>query len=137
MKSLTVDEILDKGISDETKLSEQEWPIFAVAYLESIADMEGWDHFFTHSMEWYPLVLRALKLSGDFNSLKIIDNYRKHFESFGVDFEATEIDKFLCFASDKYFSECADWREEFSQAAEQRWKLINQYYLNVGVVLKT
>lgn len=120
MKSLTVDEILDKGISDETKLSEQEWPIFAVAYLESIADMEGWDHFFTHSMEWYPLVLRALKLSGDFNSLKTIDNYRKHFESFGVDFEATEIDKFLCFASDKYFSEYADWREEFSQAGEQR-----------------
>lgn len=62
-------------------------------------------------MEWYPLVLRALKLAGNFNSLKIIDNYRKHFESFGVDFEATEIDNFLCFASDKYFSECADWRE--------------------------
>ncbi|MDM5131958.1 hypothetical protein OB962_13300 [Aeromonas piscicola] len=137
MQSLTVDEILDKGISDETKLSEQDWPIFAVAYLESIADMEGWDHFFTHSMEWYPLVLRALKLAGDFNSLKIIDNYRKHIESFGVGFEATEIDKFLCFASDKYFSECADWHEEFSQAAEQRWKLINQYYLNVGAALKT
>ncbi len=46
MKSLTVDEMLDKGIGDETNLSEQEWPIFAVAYLESIADMEGWDHFF-------------------------------------------------------------------------------------------
>ena len=72
MQSLTVDEILDKGISDETKLSEQDWPIFAVAYLESISDMEGWDHFFTYSMEWYPLVLRALKLAGNFNSLKLL-----------------------------------------------------------------
>jgi|TARA_Y100001968_G_scaffold231264_1_gene214051 hypothetical protein len=137
MQTLDVDKILDKGLRDEASLSEQEWPIFAVAYLESVANMEGWDFFFTYRMEWYPLVIRTLKHSGDFQSLRILENYRKHYRSFGVDFTPDQIDRFLQTASDAYFSGCGDWREEFTQVAEIRWALIAQHYRGVGINLQT
>ena len=137
MQTLDVDKILDKGLRDEASLSEQEWPIFAVAYLESVANMEGWDFFFTYRMEWYPLVIRTLKLSGDFQSLRILENYRKHYRSLGVDFTPDQIDRFLQTASDAYFSGCGDWREEFTQVAEIRWALIAQHYRGVGINLQT
>tara|TARA_Y100000310_G_C20176630_1_gene576113 strand:- start:13 stop:390 length:378 start_codon:yes stop_codon:yes gene_type:complete len=125
MQALDVDEILDRGLRDETSLSELEWPIFAVAYLESVADMEGWDFFFIYCMEWCPLVIR------------ILENYRKHYLSFGVDFTAYQIDRFLQTASDAYFSGCCDWREEFTEVAEIRWALIAQHYRSVGINLQT
>ena len=137
MQTLDVDKILDKGLRDEASLSEQEWPIFAVAYLESVANMEGWDFFFTYRMEWYPLVIRTLKLSGDFQSLRILENYRKHYRSLGVDFTPDQIDRFLQTASDAYFSGCGDWREEFTQVAEIRWALVAQHYRGVGINLQT
>jgi hypothetical protein len=137
MQALSVVEILDKGLSDQSNLSDHEWPVFAVAYLESVADMQGWDHFFTYNMKWFPLVVRTLKLSGDLQSLRIIEDYRKHFEKLGVDFEADEIDQFLAKVSDAYFDECPDWREEFTQLANTRWGLIAQHCRSVGVNLQT
>ncbi|WP_421910616.1 hypothetical protein [Marinobacter sp.] len=137
MRALSVDQIFDKGMHDEASLSEDEWPIFAVAYLESVADMQGWDHFFTYNMEWCPLVTRILKLSGDLQSLRVIEDYRKHFEHLGVGFEADEIDQFLAGVSHAYLDECPDWREEFTQLANTRWELIAQYCRNVGVNLQT
>ncbi|WP_296050439.1 hypothetical protein [uncultured Alteromonas sp.] len=137
MQTLDVDEILDRGLRVEASLSEQEWPIFAVAYLESVADMEGWDFFFIYRMEWCPLIIRILKLSGDFQSLRILENYRKHYLTLGVDFTADQIDRFLQTASDTYFSGCCDWREEFTEVAEIRWALIAQHYRSVGINLQT
>lgn len=137
MLALSVDEILDKGLSYQSNLSEHEWPVFAIAYLESVADMQGWDHFFTYNMEWCPLVVRILELSGDLQSLRIIEDYRKHFEKSGVAFEAGEIDQFLVKASDAYFDECPDWCEEFAQVANTRRELIAQHCRSVGLNLKT
>jgi len=137
MQALSVDEVLDKGLNDQSNLSDLEWPVFVVAYLESVADMQGWDHFFTYNMEWCPLVVRILKLSGDLQSLRVIEGYRKHFENLGVNFEADEIDQFLAGASDEYFDECQDWSEEFTQVADTRWELIAQHCLSVGVNLQT
>lgn len=134
---LNVDDILDKGLEAEEALTENERLIYAVAYLESIADMEGWDHYFTYDMKWYPLLIDLLRRAGDFRSLGIVNDYKKHFDELGVGFEAKEIDFFLCEASDDYFDTCPDWRELFSDMSEQRWRLIAAYFKNIGVNVKT
>ncbi len=137
MQIIEVDNILDIGLSNESDLNENEKLIYAVAYLESVSDMEGWDHFFTYSMKLYPLLCRALKLASDLSSLSVIRDYEKHLESLGVDFKAQEIDCFLATATDEYLSTCPDWREQFSDLSEQRWVLIARYFQSIGVQLKT
>jgi len=118
------EKILDKGLIDESALSENEKLIFSVAYLESIADMEGWDHFFTYSMRLYPHVIKLLKLTNDEASLNILYDYEKHFEKLGVNFSPKEIDGFLTNAPDSYYNSCPDWRELFEQASKERWAKI-------------
>jgi len=137
MQQLNVEEILDKGIENESCLDENEVLIFSVGYLESIADMEGWDHFFTYSMHLYSSLCKALKLAGDFASLKVIENYKSHFQSLGVPFEAKKIDIFLTNATDQYYSSCPDWREEFSILADQRWSLLTDFFRTEGVQIET
>lgn len=137
MKVIDVFEILDRGIDNEKNLSESEWPIFIVSYLESIADMEGWDHFFTYSMNWYPALSQALEMVGDTKSLKVIESYVQSFKKLGVKFDAESIDEFLLKAPDEYFESCPDWREEFTELAENRWKHFSNYYESDDIQLKT
>lgn len=118
------DMILDKGLTDESALSEKEKLVFSVAYLESIADMEGWDHFFTYSMRLYPNVIKLLKLTNDQASLNILYDYEEHFKKLGVNFAPKEIDIFLTKAPESYFNSCPDWRELFDQASKDRWAKI-------------
>jgi hypothetical protein len=70
MKVIDVFEILGRGIDNEKNLSESEWPFFIVSYLESFSDTEGWDNFFTYSMNWYPELSQALEMVGDSKFLK-------------------------------------------------------------------
>lgn len=137
METLSVEGILDKGLESESLLSELEWPIFVVAYLESIADMEGWDHFFTYNLAWYSQLLDILRLSGDFRSLGIIKDYENHLIKHGVEFKQESIDAFLTKAPDDYFDSCPDWREQFQSNSESRWKLIERYYSDKGLRVKT
>ncbi|MGD8113131.1 hypothetical protein [Vibrio sp. NTOU-M3] len=132
-----VDEILDKGLTNTELLTEEEWLIFVVAYLESIADMEGWDHFFTHHMNWYPILINSLKLASDEASLKIIENYKQHFVILGVNFNPESIDSFLASANSSYHESCPDWREQFSEASEQRWLKIGSYLSSHGIKIRT
>ncbi|WP_431688161.1 hypothetical protein [Hahella sp. NBU794] len=137
MQTINVDEVLDRGLEDQSTLKENELLVYSIAYLESVADMEGWDHFFIYSMTLYSSLCKLLKLAGDFSSFKVIENYKGHFQSLGVAFEAKAIDSFLTNAPDKYYSSCPDWREEFSSLSEQRWGLISEYFQSIGVQLKT
>ncbi|EOK5797836.1 hypothetical protein ACM6VE_004580, partial [Vibrio parahaemolyticus] len=134
---LKVDEVLDKGLTNFELLTEDEWLIFVVAYIEIVADMEGWDHFFTYNMDWYPVLVKSLQLSGDDVSLEILQNYEQHFANLKVSFDAKSIDTFLASASSRYLNSCPDWRELFSDAAEQRWLKIEAYFRSHGVKICT
>lgn len=79
MEILNTESIFDKGLKNEHELTENEKLIYSLAYFESIADMEGWDHFFTYSMKLYPSLIKILKLAGDHNSLRVLMNYENHF----------------------------------------------------------
>ncbi|MGY5734028.1 hypothetical protein ACXHP7_06990 [Vibrio chemaguriensis] len=135
--SIDIDSILDKGLSQEENLTDVEWPVFVLAYFESIADMEGWDHFFTYSMKWYSAMYDLLRRANDFNSLRILQDYKNHFSQLGVEFTAQAIDNYLTEASDDYFTNCPDWRDKFNDYSEQRWELVSEYYKSIGVELKT
>ncbi|WP_444886454.1 hypothetical protein [Microbulbifer sp. JMSA008] len=137
MNILDIDDLLDKCIEVESSLGEREMFLYSVAYLESVADMQGWDHFFTHSMHLYVPLCQILKLSGDLDSLRILKNYESHFSAFNVRFGAKEIDTFLSIATESYFASCPDWREMFSGLTEQRWSLISKYLESIGFQLKT
>ncbi|EMX0314443.1 hypothetical protein AAFZ98_004599 [Vibrio parahaemolyticus] len=134
---LNIDEILDKGLTNIELLTEDEKLIFVVVYLESVADMEGWDHFFTYNMNWYPVLIKSLQLASDETSLKIIENYKQHFIKLGVNFHAESIESFLASAGGSYLENCPDWRELFAEASEQRWLKIEAYFSNRGVKICT
>lgn len=133
---MDVEEVLDKGLEDESGLSEVELQVFSVAYLESVADMEGWDHFYTYSMHLHPIMTSLLLSAEDRASLKVIQDYEKHFSELGVAFNVKEIDAFLSSASESYYSSCPDWREEFSLLSDQRWDKIVSYLNGQGIKLK-
>jgi hypothetical protein len=133
---LFVEEIVDKGFTNVSGLTGEEKPIFYLAYLEQVADMEGWDFFFTYNMDSYPLVKQLLVSSGDFNSLKVMKSYEDHFRELGVKFISKEIDDFLLEASEGYYLSCPDWRAMFSKIYSERWKLVSKYYGSIGVELK-
>ena len=137
MRVFDVFDITNKGIGNPDKVTESEWPIFVVSYLESIADMEGWDHFFTYSMQWYDSLCAALEMIEDSKSLKIIENYVQHFGELGIHFDAKSIDSFLESATDEYIETCRDWREEFSTASEKRWELLAEFYRKRNIKLIT
>ena len=132
---LFVEEIVDKGLTNLSDLTDEERPIFYLAYLEQVADMEGWDFFFTYNMDSYPLVKQLLVSSGDFNSLKILKSYEDHFRELGVKFSSKEIDDFLLEASEAYYLSCPDWRAMFSKIHSERWKLVSKYYGSIGIEL--
>jgi len=134
---LNVDDIIDKGLVDESQLTSNEQLIFAVAYLESLSDMEGWDHFFTYNFSWYSKLIEALELSNDQLSLNVLNDYKQHFIKLGVPFQSTEIDNFLLTANEGYFEHCIDWRESFNEVADQRWRKIQLYFNSIGFELGT
>ncbi|MGF1862082.1 hypothetical protein [Photobacterium profundum] len=137
MHVLDVEDILDKGVAQESSLTDIEWPIYIVAFFEYIADAQSWDHFFTYFMYWLPKLKQTLKLAGDMQSLLILKDYEGHFSKLGVKFTSNEIDHFLTSASNEYLDSCPDWREEFEACSIQRWSLISIYYSSIGVELKT
>ena len=124
-------EILDKGLTNEDNLCEIEWKIYVVLYLETVADMEGWDFFFTYKMEWYELLRDTLKAIGDKKSLQIILDYEKHFRDLNIQFTSASIDEFLLKADEHYFDACPDWRELFSENRETRMNLLLEYYQSI------
>ena len=137
MERFDVEIILDKGIQSEEELSDDELLIYSVAYFESIADMEGWDHFYTYEMRLYPALQIMLRLAGDICSLNVLKAYENHFIELGVKFTSTEIDGFLSTATNEYLASCPDWREEFSKLGQMRWNLISSYFKAEGIEIKT
>ena len=133
---LFIDEIVERGLTHLSSLTDEEKPIFYLAHLEQLADIEGWDFFFIYNMDKYPLVKQLLLASGDFSSLKVLKNYEDHFKELGIQFSAKEIDHFLLHASGEYYASCADWRAQFSTLYSERWKLVSKYYGSIGVELK-
>ena len=132
---LNVDDILDKGLKRESLLTDHEQLIFAIAYLESLSDMEGWDHFFIYNFNWYSKLIEALELSDDQLSLNVLNDYKQHFIKLGVPFQAKKIDGFLLIADEQYFENCIDWRESFYEIADQRWNKVQLYFNRLGFEL--
>tara|TARA_R110002167_G_scaffold15739_17_gene62612 strand:+ start:1577 stop:1984 length:408 start_codon:yes stop_codon:yes gene_type:complete len=133
---LFVDEIVDKGLRHLSDLTDEEKPIYYLAYFEQVADMEGWDFFFIYNMDSYPLIKKLLISSGDFNSLKILKNYEDHFKALDVTFSSKDIDEFLLKAPESYYDSCPNWRKMFSAIYSERWRLASKYYGSIGVELK-
>ena len=134
---LFVDEIVEKGLTNLSGLSDEERPIYYLAYLEQVANLEGWDFFFTYNMDSYPLVKKLLVSAGDFSSLKVLKSYEDHFKALGIKFSSKDIDGFLLQASETYYRSCPDWRAMFSKLYRKRWKLVSKYYGSLGLELKT
>ena len=132
MKTVDVFEILDKGIDSIESLTDFELQFFCVAYLELLADMEGWDHFFTYSINLYSPLRESLKQVNDRYSLDVLDNYETHFNTYNVSFDQKSIGQFLLNVDDSYLLSCPDWREMFSELSPSRWDLFKQYYLKHG-----
>ncbi|NRB81901.1 MAG: hypothetical protein HRU38_25135 [Saccharospirillaceae bacterium] len=137
MHTLNIENILDKGIDDEKSLSKLERSVFVVVYLESIADAQGWDHYFTYSMNLYDELELILTNCNDQLSLAVLNDYKGHFNDLNVNFSSVAIDDFLSKANHEYFDNCSDWREEFEKCFEQRWSLISAYFLNLGISVET
>ena len=136
MKEYDTYTILDKGFENEESLNSDEWTIFIILYFESLADMEGWDHFFSYKMNWYPILIETLDLIKDTESLSVINNYKKHITDQNIEFTSEAIDTFLLNADDKYFDSCPDWREDFSDLSGKRWELLSQYFNKSGLKIK-
>ncbi|MEM8860250.1 MAG: hypothetical protein AAGD96_18130 [Chloroflexota bacterium] len=133
---LQVFEITQRGLTNRDSLSQVEWLIFVVDYLESVSTFQGWDHFFSYNMDWYPKVLELLESADDKASLAVLHNYEEHFKKLGVDFTSEAIDNFLTNPPVGYLESCSDWRDEFVNLHNQRWKLITEYFKSKGVEIE-
>ncbi len=125
---LRIEDVCDRGLKDAGSLTSEERLVYLLADLETLIDMEGWDHFFmTPCMRYYSDLISGLQAAGDSVSVEVLRDYENHFSRYGVAFEPEAIAAFLCESPDGYESSCRDWQEEFEAAKETRWKKIEEY----------
>ena len=130
---LRIEDVCDRGFKDAARLTPEERLVYLLADLETLIDMEGWDHFFmTLRMQYYSDLISGLQAAGDSVSAEVLRDYEEHFSLYGVAFEPKAIAGFLSEEPDGYASSCRDWQEEFELAKETRWKKMEQYLAGRG-----
>jgi hypothetical protein len=132
---LNIQDVCNRGFRDATSLTPQERLVYLLADLESLKDMEGWDHFFTtNRMRYYRDLVTGLEAAGDTVSLEILHAYETPFSSYGVAFEASAIAKFLSDVPEAFWKS-RDWESEFELAKEDRWSKVDAYLTRCGYAL--
>ena len=128
--------IYRRGLSDPKALTPEERFVYLVMDLETLADMEGWDHFFMYSSGGYLNELKAgLSSAGDTASLAVLEDYEGRFLQQGIAMEPEALEDFIMAQDDSYFANDRDWRDEFTAVIEERWKKIQQYLQGKGIHL--
>jgi hypothetical protein len=126
-------DVYERGLRDPESLSDAERLVYILIELETYADMEGWDHFFTTDQLRYFTELKAgLVASGDVESLEVLQHYEDYLASHGVTLDADSIDAFLCSRPDAESDTLRDWREDFSCLCPARWQKVGAYLRRCG-----
>jgi hypothetical protein len=130
--------VYSRGLADPNSLTPHERMVYLLIDLEALMDMEGWDEFFTsHVVRDQEELKSALKMIGDFDSLEVIEHYERHFSEHDVAFEPQAIDSFLCRCGPDYLRNCRDWRKDYSQFTEARWRKVSEFLHQRGIELLT
>jgi hypothetical protein len=131
---LSIASLFDRGFKDAASLTPQERLVYLLADLETLKDMEGWDHFFTadYRMRYYRDLLAGLDAAGDSVSVEILRAYESHFVRYGVSFTADAIVTFLSDVPEDFWKSSRDWEAEFELAKEERWNKVEEYLRRHG-----
>lgn len=130
-------DIYERGLRDPEGLTSAERLVFILMELETLMDMEGWDHFFTSkSARYYPELKQGLVASGDTDSLEVLEDYERHLSERNVPFHPSAIEDFLGAQDEKYLNNCRDWREDYSRLSERRWRKLREYLGTLGFALQ-
>lgn len=125
-------EVYHRGLKDPEALSLEERLVYLVLELETYADMEGWDHFFTTPLlRFYEELKRGLWEAGALPSFEVLERYEAFLRAHGVVMDPDAIEVFCA----EFEGEAADWREEFSRLTEARWNEIRGWLKQRGVTL--
>lgn len=125
-------EIYERGLRDPDSLDRFELFVFLVTDLETYMYMEGWDAFFLHYRpDDVEHVCKMLRWAEDSTSLEVIDHYADRLRSRGLAFPPAELTREWCESSEKN----RDWCEDFSNATEERWRLIGELLRRQGYEL--
>jgi len=125
-------EVYQRGLRDPEALTGEERLVYLLIELETYADMEGWDHFFTTPlMRFYEELKGGLQAAGDLRSAGVLNRYEEFLRSHGVALEPDAIEEF-CGAAD---TDGGDWHEEYSRLNEARWERIREWLRSRGITL--
>lgn len=132
-RAIDLNRVFERGVENPDALDCHELAIFALLQLETLADMEGWDHFFTTTtFRFYPALKAALIDAEDFRSLQVLESYEAYFRFRGVLFTPEHIEAFVSSLSDQELTADPDWRESFSAASGDRWLKIERWLAKHG-----
>lgn len=126
-------DVYNRGLSNPDALTPDERLVYLVQELKTLADMEGWDHFFRYDYVYHLVELKdRLRRVGDTDSLAVLDDYEQRLRLQGVAMEPEAVSVFLASQNAVSFENDRDWREEFSNASEARWDKIGAYLRDQG-----
>lgn len=125
-------EVYRQGLKAPEALTAEERLVYLLLELETYADMEGWDHFFTTPlMRYYDELRSGLQAIGDPDSVGVLDHYAAFLSSHGVAMEPGAIEQFCCDQG----TEAHDWREDYGRHAETRWRRVREWLGQRGIEL--
>ena len=134
MDTLDPLEVYERGLCDVESLTQSERFVYLLMELETYADMEGWDHFYTtDNLRYYPELKAGLVAAGDHDSLEVLEDYEQYLASHDVPLETNAIDDFLCSQSDEDLAKCRDWREDFRDLGPARWEKVKAHFRRGGL----
>ena len=129
-------EVYERGLRDAESLTHAERLVYVLVELETYADMEGWDHFFTtDKLRSDPELKAGLVSSGDSESVEVLEDYERYLASHGVPLEADAIEEFLCSQSNNDLANCRDWHEDYSRLGPARWEKVKAHLRRGGLAL--
>ncbi len=130
-------EVLGRADTDPQSLKPYEKLVFTLYNFDLIADMEGWDHFFTHEhhFAWYDEMKHWLDKIDDIPSLSLLEEYENHLATQGVEVNPAAINEHLCLANQNNFETPRDWRNDYSELRPRRWNKANFYLQQNGYQL--
>jgi hypothetical protein len=131
-------EVYERGLRDAESLTPPERFVYILMELETYADMEGWDHFFTtEKLRYYPELKAGLAASGDVESLEVLQDYERYLAAHRVTLDANGIADFLSSQSDADLAVWRDWREDYSCLSPVRWEKVRAHLRSVGWAMRS
>jgi hypothetical protein len=125
-----------RGLRDPDSLTKAERLVYVLMELETYADMEGWDHFFTtNKLRYYPELKEGLAAAGDSESLEVLEDYERHLTAHAVPLDADAIEDFVCSADDVELAKWRDWRGDYSDLCPARWEKVKAYLRRGGLAM--